>query len=251
MLDNSDEELYEALTLEERLSAGDPSALTDLQKRSFPYELSTITLISGRRERKFIALRGRMHRADPLHPTTLIMLALWLPVNIVYLSFQVLRDNLATRVVARQLHSGTARMLPSGLEFIPEGIRETLPYHEISRLGYYSNGVRINYSHGPRTDRALKKLVIRSPAAPTLFVGLTHLAATASIESGLNVPNDFLARCQAAGRPLHPSRMHRNPPTSWKAAADNFRLPIPVRRIVAAFIIVVIALAILPLLFSN
>jgi len=243
-LDNSDEELYRALMLEQRLSAEDPSALAELSARYFPYTLSEVVTRGGEREWGYIKLRGRSHIADPLHPVTIIMLVLWIPVNIVYLTFQALRNLAATNSVIQPLHNGSARILPPALELTAWGnVMEILPYHEISLIGYHPNGLRIN--------RGRRKLVVDSPNAPSLFIALTHLAPAASIESGLIVPDDFLIRCQEAGWPLDPGSMRRNPPASWKAAASNFKPPIPLRRIVAYFIIVVLALALLPIILGK
>src|SRR5436309_1135543 len=111
-----DEELYQALLLEQRLSSEGPRLLTCPQPSSFHCKLSEIRIMSSQMEWAFIKLRGRGHVGDPLHPVTIIMLALWIPVNIIYLGFQALKHLLATRAVIEPLHDGTVRALPAGLE---------------------------------------------------------------------------------------------------------------------------------------
>lgn len=244
MLDDSDEVLCRALRLEQDLSSEGPGILVDSQGCSFPCELSEIITIKDRRGVAFIRPRGKGYVTDPLNPAGIIMLALLIPINIAYLSFQGLRSLLTTRTIVKPLYSGTVRLLPDGLEYRPlNDIRHFLPYHSISSLGYYANGLRINY--------ASTKLVINSQLAPVLFVALTHLAPAASLVSGLTVPSDFLSRCQEVGMSIDSSKMHRNPPTSWKPIVVNFKLPVPAGRIAAYVIIALLTLIALPILFGK
>lgn len=244
MLDDSGEALCQALRLEQVLSAEGPENLTDSLGLSFACELSEILTIKGRKNVAFIRPRGRGYVADPLNPAGLIMLVLLIPINLVYLIFQGLRYLITTRTVVKPLYSGTVRLLRDGLEYRPlNDIRRFLPFSSVSSLGYYANGLRINYAN--------TKLVINSQSAAELFVALTHLAPAASLVSGLIVPSDFLSRCQESGRKLDPSKMRRNPPASWKPIAVNFKLPVPARRIAAYIIIALLALFTLPILFGK
>jgi hypothetical protein len=244
VLDRSDEALYQALSLEQELSALGPGNLVHSQDRSFHCELSEIITIKDRKEVAFIRPRGRGYIADPLNPVGIIMLALLIPINIAYLGFQGLRHLLTARTVVRPLYRGTVQLAPDGLEYTPLGdIRHLLRYQSISSLGYYANGLRINHANA--------KLVITSPVPPVLFVALTHLAPAAQITSGLTVPSDFPSRCQEAGRDIDTGKMRRNPPTSWKPAEINFKPPIPAGKIAAYIIIALLILSALPILFGK
>lgn len=240
MQESTDEELYKALVLEQCLSAEDPSRYVgDSERPSFRCTVSRIVLEKPDARWEYIKLKGKGFIYDPLHPMSIIMLVLWIPINICYLGFQGLKVLISARFVLAPLHLDTVKLLPHQIDFTPTGY--ALSYQGISSLGYYANGVRV--------DHADAKLVINSLAAPSLFVALTHLAPTAKVLSGISIPADLRARCSAGSSGLDVSKMHRNPPSSWKVASTDFRLPIPWQKIAAYSIIALLAFTFIPLLF--
>ncbi len=234
---DSDEQLYQALSLEQRLSTEGVAGFTEgTDQPSFSCSLSEIALKKRQTDWFFLRPRARW-LVDPLNPWYITLLILWIPLNLLYVGFQLLRYLITARFDFTSFQQDTVQLTPDRLCFGSgrAGLGGSLSYRGIWSLGYYTNGVRIN--DGGR------KLLLVSPAAPRLFVALTHLAPTASVKPGLGVPDGFIARCSASRTALDVSSMRRNPPSSWNAEPKEFRLPIPVQRVVGYSIAAVLVIA--------
>lgn len=236
----SDEQLYQALALEQRLSTdGASSFALQSDQPDVPCDISEIVLEKTHTDFFFLKPRARW-LADPFNPLYLTLLILWIPAMILYSGFQLIRFLVTMRFVIGRNMPDTARIAPAQIYF---GSRhswgDSLFYKDMSSLGYYTNGLQINYGN--------KKLLLATSAAPWLFVALTHLAPTASIKSGLSVPADFIGRCSAERATLDVNTMRINSPSSWRPEPRAFRPPVPVWRVVGY----VIAVALIVLIFIG
>ncbi|SRR6266566_5879658 len=233
----SDEQLYQALALEERLSAeGASSFVGDSNQPDVPCDVSETVLEKHQTDYFFLMPRARW-LADPLNPWYLTLLILWIPANILYSGFQLIRFLVTMKFVLTTPMRDKVRI---DLGKVCFGSRhswgDSIPYHRIASLGYYANGVRVDY--------AGRKLLLATQAAPWIFVALTHLAPDASIKRALNVPPDFIARCSAERTAVDISKMSRNPPSLWSTQPADFRPPIPFWRVVGFAIIAVLTIVI-------
>ncbi len=233
---SSDEQLYRALALEQRLSiGGNARPAEDLYGTSFRCTVSEI-MLNKREGDTYIWKMPRRWYADPLNPWTLMLLLFWIPANIIYLCFQAIRSLASTRHTWSLPAEDNARLEPRQLSFSRQrsGLSGPIPYTRITSLGYYANGVRI--------DQGGKKLLLSTEAAPSLFVTLRHFAPNASVAAGLMVPSDFAERCSASGRYLDVTQMQKNPPSTWVAQSKEYKPPLPSQAIIGFGIILILVL---------
>jgi hypothetical protein len=233
-----DEQLYQALALEQRLSEENITEFAANPAQPLvPCNLSEIVLEKRQAGWFFLMPRARW-LADPLNPYYLTLLILWIPSNILYLGFQVIRFMVTLRFTRTSLTADTLQFTARQVYFGSAGLPQdyTLPYREITSLGYYVDGLRIG--HRGRT------LFLASPAAPWLFIALTHLAHAGSVNPGISVPTGFIARCAAERTAIDTSKMRRNPPPSWSPEPTEFRLPVPWQRWIGYAVITLLVIAI-------
>lgn len=231
-----DEQLYQALALEERLSADDPGSFARYPEQpDIPCDVSEMVL-EKRKTGYFFFMPRASWLADPFNPWYLTLLILWIPTNIIYSGFQLIRFLVTLRFTLMPPIHDKVKIGPDELHL---GSRHSwggsIPYNRISSLGYYANGIRIDYSG--------KKLLLTTQAT-WLFIALTHLASSASIKPMLSVPSDFISRCSAERIAVDTGQMKRNPPSSWSAQPTEFHPPIPFWRVVGIAIIAVLIIII-------
>jgi hypothetical protein len=84
---NSDEQLYQALTLEQRLSvATDEAAAKYLTSTSYPCAIYELLTTMGKSISYYLKMPRRWY-GDPFSPWNLTLLVLWIPTNIVYFCY--------------------------------------------------------------------------------------------------------------------------------------------------------------------
>ena len=239
----SDDQLYQALTLEQRLSAGTDEAIMEyLRSISFPCTVCEILLNKGEGINYYWKMPRRWY-ANPLDPWNLVLLIFWIPINILYFCFQGTRSLASARYGLSLPVHDIVRLEPYQLSFSLShfGLSGPIPYATITSLGYYANGLRI--------DQGRKKLLLSTEAAPSLFVALRHLAPGAAVASGLIVPNGFAERCSESRREINVSQMSKNSPQTWVTESRDYTLPFPPQTIIgygiiALFILLVIVLSV-------
>jgi hypothetical protein len=190
---NSDEQLYQALTLEQRLSvATNEAAAKYLTSTSYPCAIYEPLTTREKSISYYLKMRRRWY-GDPFSPWNLTLLVLWIPTSIVYFCYQSIRSLASARNVWSCTAQDIARIGPHELSFGPSSFDadSVIPYANITKLGYYTNGLRV--------DQGYKRLLLSAEAAPALFVALRHLTPSARVTSGLIVPTGFIDRCSRNG----------------------------------------------------
>jgi hypothetical protein len=179
--------------------------------------------------------------ADPLNPWFLVQLIFWLPVNVIYFSFQGVRSLASTRRSLSPPVNDVAQLSPGHLNFSRPhaGLGAPIPYARISSLNYYANGLLI--------DVEGRSLLVDAVQKPSLFVALRHLAPNASVISGLIVPNGFIERCIKGGRQIDVGLMRQNPPQTWRAEPKDYKPQIPAAALVGYGLMVIFAVLIIAL----
>jgi hypothetical protein len=237
----SDEQLYQALTLEQHLSTGaDESTMEYVRSASFPCVVYEILMNKGKGVEYYWKMPRRWY-ADPLDPWNLVLLILWIPVNIVYFCFQGTRTLASARNSLSVPRHDIVRLESHQLSFSPShfGLSGPIPYSSITSLGYYANGLRIDWGR--------KKFLLSTEAAPSIFVTLRHLAPGAAVASGLIVPKDFVERCSKSGHNIDVSRMCKNSPQTWVTESKDYNPPYPAQAIVGYGIIAIFTLLLIVL----
>jgi len=232
---DSDERLYRALTLEQELSAGGEAVARRVYGSAYPCTVYLAILAKGEGV-KYYWKMPRQWYGDPLNPWILVQLILWIPVNIVYVSFQGIRSLASARNSWSQPAENIAYLEPGQLTFSSRHypLSGPIAYARITAIGYYANGLRI--------DCAGTKLRLETAASPELFVALRHLAPQARVTSGVMVPPGFVDRCSSSGRHLDVSQMAKNPPETWVSQQHTYKLQLPPQAMVGIGIIALLAL---------
>lgn len=237
---NSDAQLYNALLWEQHLGSGNPTKLQDLYGLTFLCATSTMQIIKPERETYYWKM-PRHWWADPLNGWFIAQLILWIPVNIIYVSYQLVRDLVSARNSWGYPSTSTARLDAAQLSVAAQlgAPAWSIPYQQITSLGLYSNGLRIRSAVG--------QYLVNSEAVPTIFVALTYLAPQAQIVTGLLIPDGFAQKCASEGHPVNVGQMSRNGPDTWRYPGKETRLGLPVRAIIglaiSAFVIIIFILS--------
>jgi len=237
---NADEQLYQALTLEQQLSVGGEMSVRQVYGSYYPCVVYQVMLSKREGIRNYWKMPRRWY-ADPLNPWTLMLLLFLIPVNIVYFCFQALRSLASARNSWSRPAQDIARLEPHQVSFSPRhsGLSGPIAYARITSIGHYANGLRI--------DQAGTRLLLQTETTPTLFVALRHFAPNASVTSGLIVPSDFVDRCTASGRHLEIGQMMKTPPSTWVSQPTSYKPPLPTQAIVGLGIIGFLALCFIAL----
>jgi hypothetical protein len=232
---DSDEQLYRSLTLEQEFSAGGEAVARRVYGSAYPCTVYLTMLLKGERIQYYWKMPRHWY-ADPLNPWILTQLILWIPVNIVYFSFQGLRSLASARNSWSQPGENIAYLEPGQLTFSSRHypLSGPITYARITAIGHYANGLRI--------DCDGTRLRLEAAASPELFVALRHLGPQARVTSGLTVPPGFVDRCSSSGRHLDVSQMAKNPPETWVSQPNTYKLQLPTQAIVGIGIIALLAL---------
>lgn len=210
----ADEQTYDALYMEEGLSAGDRDAWAAyLRDNPFRCVISTMVMSAGGSEGTYLRMK-RGWWADPFGPNLLLLI--FLPfLNLCRAIFFALRSMVTSRNDWTPGHTTSVRLETGRLTFGSSWYdysAGSIAYSRITSLGHYTNGVVLTESG--------TKLRLESDQAPSIFVALRHFAPGASVTSGLVVPPGFSERCSTMGRSLNPSVMRVNPSATWKTQGN-------------------------------
>ena len=241
---DDDEQLRHALLLEQRLtSAAQRGTTGDLPGSAFPCSIRTM-MRAGSAEVRYYLKMPRRWWGDPLNPWNIVLLLLWIPINMIYFLFQVLRSLTGTRMTWSIPREWNAQLDTAQVSFNGRNSSNdwAIPYAGITSLGMYNDGLRVDHGSG--------KLLINSRSAASMFVALTHLARGARVTAGLILPADFDQRCAAQGRPVDPGQMSENGPATWRYPGTTSRLPLPVPAIIGYSLGAIIVLLIIIGLFA-
>jgi hypothetical protein len=241
---NDDEQLCQALLLEQRLtSAAQLGNTGGLPGSPFPCTVRTMVRTGSTGVRYYLKMPRRWSR-DPLNPWNIVLLLFWIPMSVIYFIFQLLRSLAATRMTWSIPQEWSARLDPAQVSFNSWNSSDNwaIPYSGITSLGMYNDGLRVDYGNG--------KILINSRSAASMFVAFTHLAKGARVTAGLILPTGFDQRCADQERPVDPGRMSKNGPVTWRYPGTNSRLPLPAPAIVGYSLSAIIVLLIIIGLFA-
>jgi hypothetical protein len=245
-----DEQLYEALALDEQLSAGVRPPQIHVPMPIRPNEVaylsarcSLISLTMRQRGVEFWHYTPRQKKrviGDPLGAGCMWIL-IWGPINIILFVihvFQWLFD--PPRLYRRALQSGEFFVTDQRILFnmTPYHYYE-LDYALLEEIAFVSEGVRISYQSNDLL------MMTDSGVAQLIYVLLTNLVSSARRGPGLAVPEGFITNAQLVGRALEPDRITTNGPKTWRAQAYRIRGPIPIRSIIGGFVLLIILVNIL------
>jgi hypothetical protein len=236
---DTDEQLYQALALEQALSSKSREVAQRIYGSTYPCNVQEINTIKGDGIQYYWKMPRRWW-ADPLNGWNIAHLILWIPVNVVYFSFQGIRSLASTRNSWTPPQQIKISVEPYQLRISGYyGPDRLIDYRTITSVGYYANGLRMDYSGA--------KLLLAGSAMPSLLVTLRHFAPNASLTAGLPVAGNFVDRCAASGRQIDISRLAKNPPTTWVSEPKTYKVRPPLQAIIGIALAVVFALLIIRL----